>query len=293
MSEYGYKERPPMPDRFVPGGIVVPKNQWPNPLLKDFRDPGDAGYTRTVFQMFRSDDNNIISHGDVVSGRTNTGALVQADNGWASQYSRTGSLHDLTCNHATNTVVVRITCPAALIPRAFLDPSAPPFPGILRVEDVIAGETTTPAAGHSHGIAFGYSWENAAPPNGDANPYPWIGFQASWDNPATEGEWTAVVIDESDSTIFSAGLTVETDTPHHLALEFDGVAKQINWYVDDQVAAAYAVDATADIYPSDANIGQDIRWHFLAKGDTSVLRAIHFCDMSTVVSLTLYDLDTT
>jgi hypothetical protein len=276
---YGYGLRPPMPDRFVPGSVVEPRNQWPRGIKAG--TGGSGGFVSQALQLLNSSNVEIIGAGLTLSDTTSDGTIVTTTNGWDATFKRTGRITDLTGTHAVNRGSNRALSMWELSPTILTH-----APIVVRMSAVVAGRSTTMPAGGSAGIAFGLCSYSTSPIKIPTNAA--IQFVSTWTDPAVSGLWSTWISSSSGTFTRATNLGFSTLTPHLLEIEFCGTLNLINFYVDGELVDAF-IPGTGEIFNHVAGSGTNIE--FIANAsNTGVTRMMYLCDMIPLVSVTLTDL---
>jgi hypothetical protein len=285
---YGYQVRPEMPDRFVPGAVVEPRNQWPRKIKSGTGGVGAIG--RNFLALLNSANADVIGSGLTMSESTSNGTIVTTAPGWDATWKRTGRLIDLTGNNANMGCCRSLSrwemSPAAMCQMNALGTSGYFAPYTFTISAVVAARSTTMPVGGSGGAAFGLTNYSSLPIIIPSAAF--IGFAAAWAAPATSALWSTWIDNTAGTLARATNLTFSTNAPHLLEIEFDGPNREINWYVDQNWVDSYA-PVDGDVF-THVTSGANIEYLCNASNGT-VTRLLTLCDMVPLTSVTLLDLD--
>jgi hypothetical protein len=289
-EEYGYLSRPPMPDRFVAGGIAEPRNQWPR-KIKSGVSSGDSTVARNFLALLNSSNADVVGPGLTMTESNNNGTIVATANGWDATWKRTGRLIDLTGTSAGGMGSSRSysrweVSPAAMCQLNVTGTAGYYAPYVFTISAVVAARSTTMPAGGSAGVAFGLTNYTLTPTVIPTSAF--VGFAAAWAAPAVSANWSTWIDNTGGTLARATNLTMSTNAPHLLEIEFNAPDRAIYWYVDGELADSYS-PADGDVL-THATYGCNIEYVANAS-NTAVTRMLTLADTIPLVSVSILDLD--
>lgn len=288
MTEgYGYVRRPDMPDPFVTGGVDEPRNMWPRKVKSGLG--GAGGYQRQFLTLLNPSNADIIGSGLTGADSTTNGTLTTTANGWDATFGRHGTIKSLlgTSGAAIGCNRTYYRWEMSPIPMVASTYTACPF--AWRISSIVCARSSAAATGAA-GVAFGLTNYATVPATGVLIPTTAaIQFVSTWAAGATYGTWSSWVADTGGGFSRASGLSAyNCNDPHLMEIEFDGIEKLINFYIDGEVVDQYA-PASGDLF-THLTYGSNIEFLVNASvADTTI--GMFCCDTIPLVSVLLTDLD--
>lgn len=279
-GEYGYQNRPPMPDRPIKAPPqAAPRSSFPRRVADAIKNPGATGSLFAIEQVMTADA--VVPMVGMTADSTSeggAGSTTITDAAWWSDISRFCRYVEIHATGASDKRINRTQLVLNISPLAILDPAQPLAPWIHWFEDVVAARLSSPGAGHKGAFHFGQTWENGIGV-ALAAPKPFIGIYANWTGTAY-GTWTARCVDDSGNGL-DTSLGVTTEKPHRLAYGLDGNGI-VHFCIDG--TELYTYTTTGSDLGTHTVFQTQHRWT-TAADDGGTIKAGYFMDYQAIVSV--------